>query len=263
MDHVFLPSSLVMKASWQGLARRASIGAMAVACTLGLTSMASVAAADERQPEDVGILFVGGFQTSKPNYTSYLERFSKTHTHVVFQSISSDMLNPDHQKDFATVKKAADDLVAKGARRIIALGFSSGGKHAARLALENDNIFAIGLLDPVDGGPDPEGKTPLFLKNGVRINKPTLLLASEFGPIPKIAGRACAPKDVGPEHFRAHINPEQLVVDKMIPGASHLNFISKPWNFMFNLACNNGTADHEPTHQSIGDELAAFLENLD
>ena len=216
----------------------------------------------QRKPEDLGVLFVGGFQTTRANYEGYLARFSETFAHVGYQDISSDMFNPDHMRDHDNVKAALKNLQDAGARRVIAIGFSSGGKHAARLALDDDHVVALGLLDPVDGGPDPEGKTPIFIKDGDEISKPTMLLASEHGPKPKVAGRACAPRDVGPDHFRAHIAPEKLIVNKTVSGASHLNFVAKPWNFMFRVACDNGTNEHEATLSAITNDVVAFLEGI-
>lgn len=242
--------------------------ALRVLGTLLLTVLALLLApspliAAERKPDDLGILFVGGFQTKRAHFESYLMEFAETHTHVGYQDISSDMFNPDHLRDYAIVEQAMAKLQAKGASRIIAFGFSAGGKHVARLALRHSSVVAIGLLDPVDGGaPTPNEKTPPFLGPGDMIAKPSLLLASEYGSVPKIGGRACAPKDVGPDHFRAHIRPQDLIVDKTIPGASHVNFADKPWGMMLNMACNNGTVEHEPTQEAIRQDIAAFLEAI-
>jgi hypothetical protein len=235
-------------------------GQAALAFAIAATTQAS---ANEPKPDDLGILFVGGFQTTRVNYELYLQRFAETHSHVEFQGISQSMLNPDHEKDHQAVQAALAQLIEGGASRIVALGFSSGGKHAARLALENSAVVAIGLLDPVDGGPDPDGKTPLFLKNGVRIQKPTMLLSSEFGPVPKIGNKSCAPKDVGPDHFRKHIAREHLLVDHTVKGSSHLNFVAKPWNFMFSVACNNGTSDHDDALAEVVGQVGAFLATID
>jgi pimeloyl-ACP methyl ester carboxylesterase len=211
---------------------------------------------------DVAVLFIGGFQTQKDNYTHYFEHLKEVVGDVSFHEVGQSVFNPDHLADYAGAEKKISEIAAAGDKKIVAIGFSAGGKHAARLAIRRAEVHGVVLLDPVDGGPDPQGKTPIFLNDGDIITKPVALVRSEFGPVPKVFNKACAPEDVGPKHFHRHLDPNQIRADETLVGASHLNFIAKPWNRMFAMLCDNGTADAETTKHEIFAIIDRFLDSI-
>lgn len=236
-----------------------------LAKTLSLAAALSsltVASAEAVQHPDVAVLFVGGFQTKKDNYTHYFEHLRAIVGEARFHEVGQSLLHPDHLADYAGADKKISELAAAGYKKIVAMGFSAGGKHAARLAIRRNEVSGVILLDPVDGGPDPDGKTPVFLKDGDMISKPSTLVRSEFGPVPKMFNKACAPDDVGPKHFHRHLDPNHIVADETLPGTSHLNFIAKPWNGMFAMLCDNGNADADAATREIFALVDGFLDAL-
>jgi pimeloyl-ACP methyl ester carboxylesterase len=230
--------------------------------TIAGTGAAPVAPAADVPHPDVAVLFIGGFMTKEDNYRHYFEHLKEIVGEVHFHAVGQSPFNPDHLADYAGADKKISEIAASGSKKIVAMGFSAGGKHAARLALRRSEVNAVVLLDPVDGGPDPKGKTPIFLNDGDMINKPVALIRSEFGPIPKLFSKACAPDDVGPKHFFRHMDPNQVRADETLVGASHLNFIAKPWNTMFALACDNGNADADSTTHAIFEIFNRFLDSI-
>jgi pimeloyl-ACP methyl ester carboxylesterase len=230
--------------------------------TIAGTVSAPVAWGADVPHPDVAVLFIGGFQTQKDNYTHYFEHLKEVVGEARFHEVGQSPFNPDHLADYAGADKKVTEIAASGFKKIVAIGFSAGGKHAARLALRRTEVNAVVLLDPVDGGPYPEGKTPIFLNDGDIITKPTALVRSEFGPIPKIFNKACAPEDVGPKHFHRHLDPNHIHADETLVGASHLNFIAKPWNRMFAMLCDNGTADADTATHEIFAIIDRFLDSI-
>ena len=235
-----------------------TIGTISIA---GLSTM-PVAWAEPVPHPDVAVLFIGGFQTKKDNYTHYFEHLKEILGEARFHEVGQSPFNPDHLADYAGADKKISEIAASGYKKIVAIGFSAGGKHAARLAIRRAEVNGVVLLDPVDGGPDPTGKTPIFLNDGDIITKPAALVRSEFGPVPKIFNKACAPDDVGPKHFFRHMDPTQVRADETLAGASHLNFIAKPWNRMFAMVCDNGTADAETATHEIFAIIDRFLDSI-
>lgn len=236
-----------------------------LACILGVvgTSCASeveqqsepeaTSAQSAEMNDKIAVLFIGGFGTSEEKFQNYFHSLNENFKTVVFQPLTGKWLDPDHWKELAEAEKTFNALIEQGHEKIFLIGYSAGGKHAAKIALRQPaRIASLLLLDPVDGGMGADNeKTPIFLKDGDMIRTPTTLIASEFGHVPKILDRACAPQNRGHLHFRQHINDEDLLHYEVIKGSSHLNFVAKPWSLPMTLACDNGTTKHEAAMEQI------------
>ncbi len=134
-------------------------------------------------------------------------------------------------------------------RRVHLLGYSIGGKFAARIGKDLPNISSVFLLDPVDGGPPFASRLwpqfPVFLIDPWnKISCPTWLVETQYGEKPSPLGPACVNFGLGSEHFRRHIQP-QLLIQHFARQAGHLDVIG-PSNVpllapLIEVVCGRGT----------------------
>ncbi|NRA66112.1 MAG: alpha/beta hydrolase [Pseudobacteriovorax sp.] len=145
--------------------------------------------------------------------------------------ISMEPLRANHIRSYRELRRFIESLDDQYSS-ITILGYSIGGKFAARAARDLSIVDSVFLLDPVDGGPPilprlwphlPVFMTPL---RG-QIEKPSWIIETEFAQNKGESRLRCVNRQLGAQHFSKYVLEPQLTF-RFIADAGHLEVIRPP-----------------------------------
>jgi hypothetical protein len=188
-----------------------------------------------------GVMFISGAQSTEQNFSPYTRMPELTQASFVFEYPDASPFTGNHQRDYLRMRESFENLSSRSPAGVVIFAYSVGGKFAARLALEKQEVKGLFLVDPVDGAPPLFGdkdRYPDFLKANLTENLaiPTFILASEQGEQGGFLGIPCVPQARGPKHFEGFISKEWLTF-KVISGASHIDFLEPPLTAFAKWGC--------------------------
>lgn len=212
------------------------------------------------------VIWIGGAETKQESFKSYLEALKdRGFNSIEFSSVDTNPFSANHQKEIVELRKK---FASNDAEKTLYVGYSIGGKFAARLALDaaESGRFPQGLflLDPVGGQPPLQRDSNRFPDLIGAENEPvgrsvrTLIVSSELGTAAGAFGMPCVSPSYSSAFFKSIFTSSRSVSLKNV---GHLDFIDLATiPAIYRWSCKRGTADS----QSVRSEtLGLLLEWLD
>ena len=195
------------------------------------------------------VVWIGGVQTTRESFNPYIEALNELGvSSVEYAPIDSNPLTANHQLEISRLRKRFETIEPESA---VYIGFSAGGKFAARLALDalEAGRIPIGLilLDPSGGQPPLQQNLDRF-PEPIGINDEpvartlkTLIISSELGTVPGPFGIPCVNPTHSSSFFGSVFSTAQVF---SLPNAGHLDFIElSSIPAIYRWACKRGTND--------------------
>ena len=239
-DHVYSRIESVVKGFRPSSLRLRSTSAIKLGLSLAMGVSASLTPGVSWAGRNVGLVVLGGAQTTEQNFEPYIEATELAPSQVLIRLPDTNPFSANHARDIKNYQIDVQKFSEQNADGIVLFAYSGGGKFAAKLAQDNPQVRGIFLLDPVDGPPPftkDDAKFPTILKDGAaKFNIPVFIVKSERGGLPGFLGVPCVTPGMGPDHFASYVSPEKLQF-YTAPGASHLDFLAPPLKPLAAGAC--------------------------
>jgi pimeloyl-ACP methyl ester carboxylesterase len=215
------------------------------------------------------IVLLGGASTNRSNYDPYVSaavsRGAFSSDNLLFLLPDTNPVTANHARDFVAFQRQFSEFTTDGSDSVILFGYSAGGKFAAKLAQDNNNVKGLFLVDPVDGQPpfvnDPERFPTVLVEGSPIFNIPTVVVESGLGTRPGFLNVPCVSPNAGPQTFARFVERSSLEF-LTLAGASHVDFLAPPIEFIVRSLCARGESDARTNLEKTLEKWSEFLENF-